>query len=211
MNQGIVLCEGGPDAGNGPLHRIARRKGSRIQDPAVDAEDVAHDALIKLARSSLYLDGAGQVDWSRIQTDSEDPAIANRLVTQVLVDLHRKTTAQRRGSGQLVASLDAPAPGAEADGTLEEIVAAQPGRPVEDEALWRTIRDTVLESLEHALDGALSWREQKVMAAALQGRKPVEIAAELGLQIDNVNVILSRARRRLRRLLPIVTPVEPGD
>ena len=203
----------GPEAGRDPLTRIARLLKYRIADPAIDEEDTIQEALLKLARSPTYQTADGRVDWARIERDVQSPAVATRLTHQILVDVHRKVTAQCRGSGRPVESLNAPAPGSsEGDGLLEEAVTERKGRPVEEEALGRILHTALAARLDRALANNLAAREREVFNARFfRDCTPIEIAEELGLTVDNVNTSLSRARSRLRRLLLEAQPANPGD
>ncbi len=160
------------------LYGVAYAAASGL-DSIEDRQDVASEAVCRLIEYT-----------ARVKTLEELKLVVATISQNLAADLHRKKTAQKRGSGQ-ISSLEAVVEQNEA--TEPASPALQPDQILAVAQIAGLLRQC-LKSLKPQFAGMLEDRYFREMEYK-------ELAQKYGLSIDSVGVYLKRAGEELRQKL----------
>ena len=153
--------------------------------PAVSPEDVIQDCLLHwLRQRHRYRSNRG----ASLQT------YMRRVLERFLLDLERKSKAQKRGSGRQPLSLDFTAPGEGKELPLADLIAdpdpaVQPEERLLNRERSRHIRRALLR---------LSQRQQLLAAGLAEGKSMSEMSQLLGVHRDTLYADLRRIKAIFR-------------
>lgn len=169
-----------------PIYHYMRRKG-------LDA-DAAQDAVQELVAHLLAQDFLGRVDPERGRFRSYLRTAADHL----LINLHEKRTAQKRGGGQATLSLDF-------DVAERELVARTESPEAAFDRDWALgVMDRALARLKAEFDGGARKGPIDIALDFFRGAEPpsyADAAARAGMPAPTFKAFLHRTRVRFRELV----------